>query len=256
MTGGLTRPRAVLFDWDNTLVDNWGCIRAALNAAQIAMGHEPWTLAETRERVRQSLRDSFPRLFGERWPEARDIFYAHFDAHHLVYLQPLPGAEALLAALAGQGIYLAVVSNKTGRFLRREAEALGWDRYFGRLVGATDAERDKPDAAPVRLALEPSGLAPGPDVWFVGDADIDMECAHGTGCVALLIGPAVSGAGEGDGLDRFPPAHRFDSCDALCALVHRVGDTISLTAFTAPVDAQGQTDGVMVRAPGWSPKNT
>ncbi|WP_256380080.1 hypothetical protein [Azospirillum sp. TSH58] len=24
-------PRAVLYDWDNTLVDNWGTVRAALN---------------------------------------------------------------------------------------------------------------------------------------------------------------------------------------------------------------------------------
>jgi hypothetical protein len=72
----LPPPRAILFDWDNTLVDAWGTIQLALNAALTAMGQSAWTMEETRVRVRASLRDSFPRMFGDRWPEARDIFYA------------------------------------------------------------------------------------------------------------------------------------------------------------------------------------
>ncbi|HEY6335247.1 MAG TPA: hypothetical protein VI113_05115, partial [Alphaproteobacteria bacterium] len=44
----LTRPRALLFDWDSTLVDNWRSIETALNATLVAMGHAPWTAEETR----------------------------------------------------------------------------------------------------------------------------------------------------------------------------------------------------------------
>ncbi|WP_247895573.1 HAD family hydrolase [Azospirillum sp. TSH58] len=140
------------------------------------------------------MRDSFPRIFGERWTDARDLFYAYFEAHHLEHLRPLPGAESLLRGFAERGIYQAVVSNKTGRFLRAEADALGWTGYFGRLVGAQDAEFDKPHGAPVLMALEPANIPPGPDVWFVGDADIDMECAHGAGMVPVLIGRARAAA--------------------------------------------------------------
>ncbi|UEM06191.1 HAD family hydrolase [Skermanella rosea] len=215
-------PRAVLFDWDNTLVDNWGCIHAALNAALVAHGLPPWTLEETRIRVRQSLRDSFPRLFGDRWTDARDIFYDHFGRHHLDYLKPLPGAEGLLSALAGQGVYLGVVSNKTGRFLRAESAQLGWDRYFGKLVGAGDAPQDKPAVDPIHMALEPGGLIAGPDVWFIGDADVDMQCAHAGGCVPMLIGNSP------DDFGNFPPAHRFDTCDIVSDLVRRLGAPISL----------------------------
>lgn len=215
-------PRAVLYDWDNTLVDNWGTVRAALNHTLVTFGQEAWSEAESRARIKQSLRDSFPRLFGERWTDARDVFYAYFAAHHLDHLTPIPGAEALLRLLAEHGVYQAVVSNKNGRFLRAEAEALGWTGYFGRLVGAQDAVQDKPHCAPVHMALEPAGIAPGAEVWFVGDADIDMECAHGAGLVPVLVGTA-----EGDGLTRYPPAHRWDTCDALCGLVRRIGDTIS-----------------------------
>ena len=74
----LQAPRAVIFDWDNTLVDSWGCILAAMNTTLKAMGHVEWTMEEAKNRVARSLRDSFPELFGDRWTEARDVFYAAF----------------------------------------------------------------------------------------------------------------------------------------------------------------------------------
>jgi phosphoglycolate phosphatase len=212
----LARPRAILFDWDSTLVDTWRSIEAALNATLVAMGHAPWSAEEMRGRVRESMRESFPRLFGQRWPEARRIFYNAYLAAHLDHLLPLPGAGELLADLAAQGFYLAVVSNKTGPVLRKEAAHLGWERHFRRLVGAGDAPRDKPDPAPVALALEASGIAPGPEVWFVGDTALDMVCAASAGCVPVLI------AGEGRGRDDFtaaPPACELENCKALNALV-------------------------------------
>jgi phosphoglycolate phosphatase len=182
------RPRAILFDWDNTLVDTWLTIHEALNHVMAAMDKPLWSLAETRARVRLSLRESFPLHFGDRWEEARGIYLERFRAIHLDRLTPLPGRAEMVTALAGEGIFLGVVSNKTGALLRREAEALGWSGYFGRLVGAGDAIADKPDPAPVWLALEPSTLEPGAEVWFVGDTGVDIECAGNAGCVSVLLG--------------------------------------------------------------------
>jgi len=213
-------PQAVLFDWDNTLVDNWPTIHDALNATFEAMGHPPWTLAQTRERVRASLRDSFPVLFGERWEAARDVFYARFEARHLETLVPLPGAERLLNALRGRGVYLGVVSNKTGRYLRKEAAALGWGRYLGRLVGAQDAVRDKPDRAAVDLALTDTGFAAGPTVWLVGDTAMDMHCAHAAGCTAVLVGAAA----PGDDFSAAPPHFHVDDLDAVAGLLGISGE--------------------------------
>ena len=218
-----TLPRAVLFDWDNTLVDSWGIIESSVNVTLEAMGHQRWSSEEIRVRVRHSLRNAFPPLFGERWEEARTIYYDHFAANHLAQLRALPGAGTLLETLHGMGIYLAVVSNKTGRFLRAEVEALGWNGYFGGLVGAGDAAVDKPAVEPVTMALAPAGL--GVDVtWFVGDADIDMECAHAAGCLPVLVS-----AGDDGDFGRFPPKLRVDDCAALCDLVRRLGGAISVT---------------------------
>ena len=208
----LTRPKALLFDWDNTLVDTWPMIHSALAQTFTAMGHEPWSLEETRLRVRQSAREAFPRLFGARAEEAMAIFFSAYDANHLQRLRQLSGAEALLDALSADGFLLGVVSNKKGLMLRREAEHLGWSGYFHRLVGANDAPRDKPAPEVVALALEGSGLAPGAEVWFVGDTDIDLQCAHATGCLPVLLRPEPPAEGE---FADFPPVLHIESCPAL-----------------------------------------
>jgi phosphoglycolate phosphatase len=133
----LPTPRAVIFDWDSTLVDNWGAITRALERTFTIMGQVPWTEMEVRARAKKSLRDTFPGLFGDRAEEATREFYAGFEAVHLETLIILEGASDLLDGLATRGIPTAVVSNKSGGYLRREAAHLGWDRYFHRIVGAT-----------------------------------------------------------------------------------------------------------------------
>ncbi len=210
-------PRAILFDWDNTLVDTWPIIHEALAVTFEAMGAPAWTFEETRRRVGRSLRESFPRLFGARWREAAEIYFQAYEARHLERLVAMPGAERMLGALREQGLYLAVISNKTGRYLRREAEKLGWSAYFSSLVGAGDAPRDKPAPDPVVLAMAGARVTPGPLVWFVGDSSIDMELAHGTGCVPVLLRER---APEETEFARHPPAMHLRSCDELVELMN------------------------------------
>lgn len=211
MTASDTRPAAILFDWDNTLVDSWPIIHSALGETFAAMGQTPWSLDETKARVRHSLRDSFPRQFGERWAEARTLYLDRFEAIHLERLKPLAGAADLLAELAAAGTLLGIVSNKTGRLLRREIAALGWQPWFHRMIGAGDAERDKPDPAPVHQALAGTGIATGAAVWFVGDTDIDLACARAAGCLPVLVGADVAGLAAEAGVP-----HAVD-CHALAA---------------------------------------
>jgi phosphoglycolate phosphatase len=212
----LSPPRAAIFDWDNTLIDSWAIIHDAMNVTLDAMGHPRWSYDETRARVRRSLREAFPELFGARWEEARDIFYGRFRAIHLDGLCALPDAESLLESLAMRGVWLGVVSNKQGDHLRLEARHLGWDRYFRRIVGATDAARDKPAPEPVHMALDGSGIAAGAAVWFVGDTAIDMECARNSGCRPVLLREVPPAEGEfaaGSGV------HHFCNHAALVSLV-------------------------------------
>lgn len=184
----LVKPKAVIFDWDNTLVDTWPIIHAALNNTFRDCGLREWTIEETMAKVRKSMRDSFPIVFGNNWQKAAELYQAHYRSIHLQKLTPLPKAEEVLKRVRQMGLFNTVVSNKKGNNLRTEIAALKWDKYFDAVVGSDDAKRDKPHADPVHLALEKSGLKAGEEVWFIGDSEIDLECAEATGCTGILFG--------------------------------------------------------------------
>ena len=93
------------------------------------------------------------------------------------------------------GLPQAVISNKQGPLLRAEAAHLGWAAQFRILLGAGDAEADKPHPAPFRLALPAIGLEAGPAVWYVGDTALDMQAARNAGCTAVLLGDAAHDGG-------------------------------------------------------------
>ena len=135
----IPNPSAVIFDWDNTLVDTFPVIRDALNTTLLAFGHTPWTMDETRQRVRRSARESFPELFGDEWERAMDLFYNRYYEIHTEKLEIIAGARELIERLASKSLTLSIVSNKRGDVLRAEVAHLGWTGYFSAIVGANDA---------------------------------------------------------------------------------------------------------------------
>lgn len=212
----MTPPRAILFDWDNTLVNSWPTITECYSDTFTALGLAPWTTEEVQARAHGSLRDHFPKLFGERAGEAERVFYETFHRIHLERLEPLPGAADLLARCHDAGCYIAVVSNKVGDNLRVELTHLGWGKWIKKAVGARDAKRDKPAPDPIFMALDGTGIAPDHDVWMVGDTPADLKCAHAAGVLPVLFG----GTGElTDGLREHPPSLHAPNCHALAALL-------------------------------------
>ena len=213
----MTPPRAVLFDWDNTLVASWEIIHESLRRTFEDLGREPWSFAQTKAWVRRSMRDSFPDLFGADAERAERAFYRHYRAHHLCLLTPLAGAAVTLEALRRNRVPLGVVSSKLGGLVRAEAGHLGWSGYFGRIVGAEDAARDKPAPEAVALALEGTGAGPGADVWYVGDTGIDVTCARNSACVAVIVGSDP----PRDGDRACTPDHQVADHAALQCLLRR-----------------------------------
>ena len=127
-------------------------------------------------------------------------------------------AEEVLKALAKNKVYMAVVSNKRGHLLRAEAGHIKFDQYFGKIVGAGDAKADKPDPAPIHLALQDSGIAAGSDVWFVGDSHADMLCALNAGCIPILIETKPP---PEEMLAKNPPLHRFKKHSDLMEFINK-----------------------------------
>jgi len=215
-------PEAIIFDWDDTLASNWQSIHAALNATLTAMGQENWTIEKTRANVRRALRESFPEMFGDRWEEAADIFYDHIQSNHLKTLVSLEFAAELLEQISATGIMLGIVSNKTGYLLRAECEHLGWSKYFTAIIGAQDAEKDKPAPDPIYLCLEGMKIKPSRNIWYVGDAPTDLECAYNAGLTAVLIRDSAVTAEY----ERFPPHHHFENLNKMAIFLGNMKQTL------------------------------
>ncbi|MCE2510537.1 MAG: HAD hydrolase-like protein [Alphaproteobacteria bacterium] len=168
-------------------MDSWEGMHRAMNATLVAMGREPWTMEEAQRRMNRSLRDAFPELFGDRWHEAHDVFYAAFMEGHVDSLKSLPGAEEMLKTLHDMQIFMGVASSKVGPMLREEIAHLGWDAYLPGVVGAGEAEKDKPAKEAALFAIKGTDIELGPELWVVGDLPIDVQFARNAGGTAIVM---------------------------------------------------------------------
>jgi phosphoglycolate phosphatase len=183
----MQKPHAVLFDWDNTLVDTWGVIHNAMNETLKHHDQPLWILEDLKKHAHQSSRDLFPDIFKDKCAQATAFFYEEINNTHLEQLEVLPYAKNLLEFLYEQNIPMAVISNKRSGFVQKEVAHLGWNSFFQTVIGSGDAPRDKPHADPILLALEKMQLQPSLNHWYVGDTITDWQAAQDSGCQPIAL---------------------------------------------------------------------
>src|SRR5262245_12169121 len=125
---GRTGPtfRAVICDFDGTLVDSYQAITDSVN--YVRAGHDLPPLAEGD--VRRHVGRGLMHLLREVVPGADlEAAAVRYREHHPSVLRSgtrvLPGVSETLASLHGAALRLAVCSNKPGRFTRELLDLLG-----------------------------------------------------------------------------------------------------------------------------------
>ena len=193
---GLAKPEAVFFDWDGTLVDSFDLLHAAHNYTRTQLGIEPFTKDVFKSYFGQPREKLYAEIYGQENIEtAKGYFEAYVLEHHVTGLKPVEGAEAVLDVLRKLQVPCGVVTNKKRELVESEIRHYGWEDYFVSVVGAGEAEADKPSAAPLFLAIERSGLdISAKKTWFIGDTDNDLKCAEGAECISVLIAAAPDAA--------------------------------------------------------------
>ncbi len=180
-------PKAVLFDWDNTLVDTLKGIYEVFHPLYTEYTGKPIS-RETHEKVaRCSGRQLFPQIFEDEWEVYRDRFLKEYDAKHIDYLDPMPYALDLVTFFKEREIPMAIVTNKMGHHLKKEIEVVGWQKFFVTTVSSQEAEHDKPHPAPLLKALSGMNMLASQDVWMVGDSIADWESSKAAGCTSIAV---------------------------------------------------------------------
>ncbi len=180
-------PDAIFWDWDGTLADSYSFLNDAHNHTLTTLGFEPFKQDEYKQYFGKPREILYPAIYKEKCDEAMEVFQTYvFDNSHKV--QTIEDTQSVLEFFKAKDILMGVVTNKKGTFVSRELKHTKYDQYFSVLVGAGEAENDKPSAAPLNLALDKSGLSTGTHtIWYVGDTENDLACAKEAGCPALFL---------------------------------------------------------------------
>lgn len=216
----LTRPLAVLFDLDGTLIDS---IELILNSAKHAFrdrqGHVP-SDAEWLTGVGIPLATMFRRYARDDAEvdaliaKYREYQLEHHDRLVSCYDQVVDTVTALRTAAHP----LAIVTSKTGWLARRGLAHVGLETHFDSIVGCDTCDRHKPDPQPVFIALNQLGYEPHEAV-FVGDSVHDMAAGNTAGVttIAALWGPFSRAD-----LASSEPAHYLERIADLPRLLERI----------------------------------
>jgi phosphoglycolate phosphatase len=193
-----TKPVAVLFDVDETLVHTGGSGARSWKAAFQSLYGIPADIGQhssAGETDPQVARATFTAVVG-RDPSAGELgrLYARYLLHLAEDIliskayRVLPGAEDTLVALGEAGVLLGLVSGAMEGAARTKLVPANLNRFF--IFGAYGS--DSPDRAELtRLAihkaaylhdrLDPAG------VYVVGDTPHDIESARAAGAVAVGV---------------------------------------------------------------------
>jgi HAD superfamily hydrolase (TIGR01509 family) len=179
---------AVLFDVDGTLVDsNYLHVHAWHRAfRKLEVPVECWRIHRAIGMDGSSLvRD----LAGADHLESAKELHARFYDELVDLLQPLPGARALLDAVAGLHLQVVLASSAPDDELSTLRKVLGRDDIVSVVTDSSDVESAKPDPDIVEVALERAGVGAERAV-FVGDSVWDVRAAARAGvpCIGLLSG--------------------------------------------------------------------
>ncbi len=180
-------PKAIIFDWDNTLVDTQHSLNHALKNTMLDMGYNIQEEKIVNERpLFASRKLYFQTIFQDRWHEASTIYNEHIRNAPIGQIALYPRTKDVLQFLANNNIYILIVSNKFGVNLRLEVEQMGVSQYCSAVIGSGDTAEDKPSILPAKAALDYVSINPSRDIWFIGDSITDMECARRLGVVKVL----------------------------------------------------------------------
>ena len=177
--------KVILWDWDNTLADTFGAIFAAQNDARVQYGMTPWTKEESKAAMNTSGRNLIKDVFGaDKATEVRAYFLSRY-AEHADALELKAGAKEILKTAKELGFVNILASNKAGPILRNEVSAMGVADYFDRLIGAEEAEEDKPSKIFTDTAL--AGIE-ADMIISIGDGKADIQMAHNyAGGIGILV---------------------------------------------------------------------
>lgn len=175
----------LIFDLDGTLIDSKLDLAHAVNATRLHLGRPPLDTELIATYVGNGAPVLLRRALGPEASEeevagALQYFLAYYGEHALENTRPYPGIREAIETLAGEGLLMAVLTNKPTAISKRILDGLDLSRHFARIYGGNSFEHKKPDPTGVRKLLSELEVN-SESAMLVGDSSVDVRTARNAG---------------------------------------------------------------------------
>jgi putative hydrolase of the HAD superfamily len=220
--------KAILFDMDDTLIDDTGSFRLSmqrlcgefeprfdferLSAAYDGRSVPFWPAGDLREMRLQLWRKALDDCGYE--PSLAEAVLESYIRHRTATCAAIDGTSRVLESLRGS-YHLGVVTNGGRDLQQPRLEATGLAGYFDAMVCSSDIDAGKPDARIFEHALRALGIEAG-EAWHIGDGlASDVGGALGAGLTAVWF----NAKGRQREAHHPTPSHEITSLDEVWALL-------------------------------------
>ncbi|WP_022884607.1 HAD family hydrolase [Glaciibacter superstes] len=187
-----TRPQAVLFDIDGTLVDSNYLHVDAWSRAFVAVGHSvaAWRVHRA---IGMGSAELLAALVGDDAEQIADEvkrLHGVYLAESASLLRPFERARELLRTVAAWGTQVVLATSADPNELEHLLRVLDSDESVSVVTSAADVDAAKPNPDLLNAALEKAGVSAA-DAVMLGDAVWDVQAAGHADCLRQLDAPST-----------------------------------------------------------------
>ncbi|MGI6553682.1 MAG: pyrophosphatase PpaX [Bacillota bacterium] len=182
----MTHFRAVLFDFDGTLMDTTDLIIEAFKYTVLKHLGREITAEELFPSFGKPLIEALEELSPGHGQELIITYRQYTDRHHDQMIAVFDRVPETMEELRRLNIKMAIVSSKMRSNVERGLDLFGLKPYFDTIVAVEDTQIHKPYPDPVLKALAILDTKPCHAI-MVGDSPHDLRSAHRAGVKAAAV---------------------------------------------------------------------